>query len=402
MQKYKNQIILLVFGLLIMVVLIGGTLYVWNSETKAMEEQEQASMLLANEYLLSVTESDFNITQEEIENIMPEIDDLEYSDNQLFGAYTEENAMGTLDCVLEIPAIELRQSVFTGTPYQIQRNLARWMAVTGRSDYILGSTHYCIYMHNPTNKSIRISYAQETLVPGDYILLTKDNTVFFYAMTNMFPEWRQTCTKIYTDNMSLDSTWLYIFTCARREWQGRNLVIEGKLYNTYDLEDWKENSEKYIAEYKGQYSEKETIQKESLGLNITNEQDNLVVSVTRPDGTQALHCSVGIFNDDGYVIGEDYAYTGMPITLDLEPGEYLIGVYDNGTEYTAPMPYKVNLQKNTMSIQTVDKVEEKDENDGQIMKYVAIAVLSIFGLLYSAMAICTIRNIIKEKRSNAA
>ena len=373
--------------------LVGGVLFLWSNETQDMQEQESMGSALADEYLLSVSEGVLPTIPMEDIPIMDGFDEFDYEDNEIYGSYTEQGALGSLDCVLEIPAIELRQSVFTGTPSQIRKNLARWLAVTGRSDYILGSTHYCIYMHNPTNKSIRISYAQETLVPGDYIVITKDNTVFFYEMTKMFPEWRQTCTKSYTDNMALDSNWLYIFTCARGEWQGRNLVIEAKLYNTYSLADWTENSGKYIAEYEGQYEQKD-VSDMLLSMAITNDNGDITVSVTRPDETQALYCSVGIFNSEGYVVGEEFPYTGLPLTLDLEEGEYIIGVSSNETGYGTPMPYKVNLTKKSVEINTVDKVEEELETSGQSMMIVALVLLGIFCAMYVLLAIKTIRNII--------
>ena len=376
--------------------LVGGVLFLWQSETQDMENQEVAGSALADEYLLSISESNLVMPDELEESPMEGMDEFEYEDNEIFGSYSEANAVGSLDCVLEIPAIELRQSVFTGTPSQIRRNLSRWLAVTGRSDYILGSTHYCIYMHNPTNKSIRISYAQETLVPGDYIVITKDNTVFFYEMTRMFPEWRQTCTKSYTDNMSLDSTWLYIFTCARREWQGRNLVIEGKLYNTYTLADWNENKDRYIAEYEGQYETKD-IADSLLSMNIESHEGQIKVTVRRPDNTHALHCSIGIFNNDGYVVGAEYPYTGTPVLLDVPEGEYIIGVSTNNTGYGTPTPYKVNLTKKNTEINTIDKVEEEIESDGQTMMVVACVVLVIFGTMYIALFIKTIREIKQHK-----
>lgn len=391
----KTQIIFLVISFVFVISLIGGTYYIWTSETKDMESQEQLGQQMADAYLLSLTEKHFDTEAEEETNDYDlEIDDLEYQDNQLFGSHTEAEAVGTLDCVLEIPAIELRQSVFTGTPAQIQRNLSRWMSVTCRSDYVLGSTQYCIYMHNPTNKSIRISYAQETLVPGDYITLTQNNTVYFYEMTRMFPEWREVCTSSFADNMALDSSLLYIFTCARREWQGRNLVIEGKLYNTYDLSDWQENSDKYIAEYKGQYSSNETLTQESLNLDITNEEDMLKISVTRPDGCQALHCSVGIFDDDGYLIGDAYPYDGLPISLNLPLGEYIIGIYKNETEYNSPSPYQVNLQKKeTVKIQTLDEEEMSIEREENMMKYIALTVTVLFVLMYLLVLIRFVKNL---------
>lgn len=392
----KRQIFLLVFGFLLMTTLIGGVLFLWQSETQEMEDQEIAGSLMADEYLLSISEGTFTtITEDPTSNI----DEFDYEDNEIFGSYSEDKAVGKLDCVLEIPAIELRQSVFTGTPQQIKTNLNRWLAVTGRSDYILGSTHYCVYMHNPTNKSIRISYAQETLVPGDYIVVTQEDTVFFYEMTRMFPEWRQTCTKAYTDNMALDSSWLYIFTCARREWQGRNLVIEGKLYNTYSLEDWTQNKDTYIAEYEGQYDRKD-VSDMLLNMNITNEGNQLKVSVRRPDNTHALHCSVGLFDNEGYVVGDEYAYTGEPLYLDLPTGEYIIGISTNNTEFGTPMPYKINLAKHTVEIATVDKVEEEIESEGTSMMYAAMTVLILFGIMYLFMVIKTIRAIVKHKQNS--
>ena len=376
-----------------MVSLVGGVLFLWQNETKELEEQEQIGSALADEYLLSISESNLTLSEEETPILLE--DEFEYEDNEIFGSYSEANAVGSLDCVLEIPAIELRQSVFTGTPSQIRRNLSKWLAVTGRSDYILGSTHYCIYMHNPTNKSIRISYAQETLVPGDYIVITKDNTVFFYEMTRMFPEWRQTCTKTYTDNMAISSDWVYIFTCARGEWQGRNLVIEGRLYNTYALSDWQENSLQYIAEYEGQYEEK-TVDDMLLMMDITEENGDIQVTVRRPDGTHALHCAVGLFNNEGYVVGEEYPYTGSPLKLNLAEGQYIIGVSSNNTQYGTPMPYQINLTKQKADISTIDQVETNNEENGKTMMTVAISLLGVFSILYILVAINTIKDIVKQ------
>ena len=393
-KTHKQQIILLIVSFLIMLVLIGGTLFLWTMETQDMEQQEQLGEQLADEYLISLLETSIQNTEPIIEDSDNVFDDLEYDDNELFGHHKESEALGTLDCVLEIPAIELRQSVFTGTPSQIRYNLSKWLSVTCRSDYILGSTQYCIYMHNPTNKSIKISYAQDTLVPGDYITLTKDNTVFFYEMTRMFPEWRDVCTINYADNMSLDSTKMYIFTCARGEWQGRNLVIEGTLYDTYELSDWQQNAEQYIAEYKGQYKAPEIQTTESLNLSITNTENVLNVSVTRPDDCQALHCSVGLFDADGYLIGDDYPYEGYPLDFELQPGTYIFGVYDNKTEYLSPMPYQVTLEHNAVSsIQTIDEHEEEIESEGQVMKYVALALTSVFCVMYVIVTVRTIKDI---------
>lgn len=376
--------------------LVGGVFFLWQSETQEMENQEIMGSVLADEYLLSVSESNINSSIGIEDSPMEGMDDFEYEDNEVFGSYSEANAVGTLDCVLEIPAIELRQSVFTGTPSQIQRNLSRWLAVTGRSDYILGSTHYCVYMHNPTNKSIRISYAQETLVPGDYIVVTKDNTVFFYEMTRMFPEWRQTCTKSYTDNMALSSDLLYIFTCARGEWQGRNLVIEGQLYNTYTLADWQANKELYIAEYQGQYKEKD-LSDMLLSMEVTNQNGQIQVTVKRPDNTHALHCSIGIFDNDGYV-KEEYSYTGSPVLLDLPEGEYIIGISTNNTEYGTPTPYKINYSKKTTTIDTIDQIEEDLESTGQSMMAIACCFLGLFSLMYVVLLFQTIKNIRQMKK----
>lgn len=393
MRENKRRILLLIFSFMFMIVLIFGTLYVWNSETRDMEQQELLSQQMADEYLLSLTERNFETPEddEDVLPIIPENEELDYEDNRLFGYHTEDEAVGKLDCILEIPAIEFRQSIYTGTPSQIRSNLSKWMAVTCRADYVLGSTAYCIYLHNPTNKSIRISYAQETLVPGDYLIITQENTVYLYEMTNMFPEWREICTSKYADNKALDSSLLYIFTCARGEWQGRNLVIEGKLYNTYELSDWQQNQDMYIAEYKGQYKPIQTITKESLKLNITNEEEKIKVSLTRPDNCQALHCSIGLFDNEGYLIDEAYPYDGYPMLLDLPLGEYIIGVYKNETEYESPMPYQVILNKRAQTnVQTIDEREEQVESTNNTMKYLALAITGIFSCMWVLLLIRTI------------
>ena len=61
-----------------MVSLIGGVLFLWQSETQDMENQEVAGSVLADEYLLSISESNLVMPDELEESPMEGMDEFEY------------------------------------------------------------------------------------------------------------------------------------------------------------------------------------------------------------------------------------------------------------------------------------------------------------------------------------
>jgi sortase (surface protein transpeptidase) len=379
-----KRIILLFIIIILFCISIFSILYYFSNETEDIENQELISELVAEEYLIYVSQQSSEGTNQDVEPTVPtDSSDLDYTDNEIYSHFEESDAWGYIDCVLEIPAIDLRQSVFTGTPEQIQHDLKRWLSVTARSDYILGDTHYCIYMHNARNKSIKISYAQEKLREKDYMIVTKQNHVYLYQVTGVFGEWRNKCTDNYVNNMTVDNKKLYIFTCGRGEWQGKNLVIEGTVHAVYDTSDWVTNKDQYINEYKkdiGVIIEDPVVEKEQLVMNIETRDQSLIVSLHDENYANVSNCTVGICDVDGYLVEgveNPIPYNGSAIVIpNLPKGEYYIGVYENNTYHLDPIPYKVVIdqQTHTQSVTTVDQEALEQHQRAELTKSIAIIV----------------------------
>lgn len=391
--KHLKLLIILVSFIAILITGMVGIWYYFTNEAQALIDAEQTNELIAEEYLIYVSQNAEQNNGEDTaqpDEIRPS--DLEYDDNKLYGKYKEEWAWGHIDSVLEIPKINLRQSVYTGEPHEIQHDLANWMAVTARADYILGDTHYCIYMHNPRNGSIKISDAQDNLTNNDYMIITNQRNVFMYQVEGVYPEWKDKCTVNIVDNMAMEHNKMFIFTCGRGDWQGRNLVIEGTLYNTYEIGDWNANKEKYIEQFKKdigliveQKADKE------MFMTIQEINDQLQVSLSTNDFTKAPECQIGIFNTEGELasnIDNLFNYNGSAIILPkLTEGTYYVGLYEAINGYTVPIPYKIEIgveQKTT----TVVSVDEEVYNEAQtdlMMQTIAMCSISLFIILFIAM-----------------
>ena len=67
--------------------LVGGVLFLWQSETQEMENQEMMGSLLADEYLLSVSESNINSSAEIEDSPMEGMDDLAHTVKQMLSAH---------------------------------------------------------------------------------------------------------------------------------------------------------------------------------------------------------------------------------------------------------------------------------------------------------------------------
>ena len=403
----KKRMLILLTIMIMLCASIGAALFYFSTETDDIEQQEMVGELIAEKYLLSVSQTldEGNLTTEGDPEDEDSFSDLEYDDNEIFSYFDESYAWGNIDCVLEIPAIDLRQSIFTGTVEQIEHDLGRWLSVTARADYVLGDTHYCIYMHNPKNKSIRISYAQYDLHEKDYMIVTQGQVVYLYEVTGVFPEWRNKCSDNYVNNMATPRDKLYIFTCGRDDWQGRNVVVEGTVHAIYQLSDWMENMDKHIENYKKAVG---TIQQEnveaisSLHMSVEAQDASLLITLTGPNYTSIKNCSIGVCNADGYLIDGDNRvteYNGSPITMSgLTEGEYYIGVYENETEYGDPMPVKVIVDKQTYTkkIVAVDDDVQQNEQKENLIKSIALFMLTtavVFGF-------CNIFIVIKKNNDD--
>ena len=387
---------LLIIFIIICFLGIGCLLWYQSIETRDIEKQEVISQQIAEEYLIAVNEK-----KETIDSSEEQTADFDYIDNKIYGKYKESNARGSVDCILEIPSIDLRQSVFTGTPKQIEHDLRNWLMVTGRADYKLGETHYCIYSHNPTNKSIKISKAQDNIKSGDYMVVIKNDTVYFYGITRMFAEWREKCTEQFVDNMAIDKNMLYVFTCGRGEWQYRNVLIEGKLYETYNFNDWNENKDEYVKKYKKNMNDSD-IKKKPMDMLCEIENDQLKITLITDDNKNIENCSIGVFNKDGYLIetiSNPIDYKGESILLPkLNSGTYCVGIYENNTEYDNPNEYEIIIdsKKIVQKIKTVEEANKSSQREDIIIKYISIIMLSSSLL----MAIFTMVKRVKRKKKS--
>lgn len=342
--KFQATIGTIVLLCVISVLIVGMLTYVLffhEEDIEAAMAQEDINTAEAAEYLgedqLSVTDNDssfFNVFG------------FEYKDNRLYRKHKTTEAQGKLDSVIEIPKIELRQAVFTGTESQIKHDLAHWLPVTSRTDYKLGETPYCVYMHNDSKGSLTIFRAQEELRQNDYIIVTKDKRVFLYRVLRVYPECREVCIYDIANNKDLDKDLLYIFTCGKNEWNGKNSVIEARFYQAYDKTDWDNNKDKYIAMYKITLPPVEENKKLKMDVAVSDDNKELSVSLTAPDGKQSKGCSIGLFDTDGYLIDKSslFEYNGEPVNITVpdNTAEFVVGVYKNTTKYVSPEFVKIS------------------------------------------------------------
>lgn len=252
MKRRIIPIIIIAFWIISVVALI---LYFKPFEKNELQQQEIYSEDLADEYLEIIStltpEELADLNNQNIENLI--LEKLNYEDNKLYGKMKESWAHGKIDCIIEIPEIQFRQCVFTGTQQQITHDLGIWLAVTAQSGYKLGETRYCIYMHNPTNQSIQISKAQNGLKKNDYMVVTKGTDVYLYRIVGLTGENRFEAAKKYVENENIGSEKLYLFTCARDQWQGKSLMIDATLYQKFHISNWQENKAKILKEYYNEY-----------------------------------------------------------------------------------------------------------------------------------------------------
>ena len=356
-------------------------------ESIELVQQENASQIEAEQYLLEMSEkTDDSASKakdtENKDNNTESNSDLNYKDDVLYKTHTIKEAQGKIDCVIEIPSIEFRQCIFTGTAQQINHDLKCWLPVTCRSDYILGQTHYAVYMHNPSDRSIKISRAQKEMSIGDYIVLTQGNIVYFYTVSDLFPEYREICADRYANNMSTPNDKLYIFTCGKDEWQGRNIVIEGTIYKTFKLSDWNKNKDKYIEEYKNRNNKIEKIEKkQKLIMDVQSNDDTLMIDIRTPDNNQATDCSVALLDKDGFVVGNETKYNGHPIEIKVEEeGDFFVGIYKNYTDYETPDPLilKVSKESKILSVSKIENIEVKSDDYRLIGKILLIFAIISF------------------------
>ena len=352
-------------------------------------QNENLGEKFAEEYLMQLEEQTITIQETEPQK-EPEPSDLDYADHTI-----DENShvVGYVDAVLEIPAIQFRQSILSGTQEEIDVNLENWLSVAARPNYKIGSTHYCIYIHSTSTSDITISQAQYKVGIDDYAILTSKDNVYLYQFVDVYPEWRDICTTEIVDNMTLPSDELYIFTCGHGEWTGKNTVLKAKLYKKYQRGNWENNKDIYIDDYKEmiekQKEEKaEPIRKKELSLDVKTEtfggtEASVVVSI---QNKEYVDCSIALTDKDGYLVPgmeNPRKYEGEPMRFsNLTEGEYYLGVYTCDERYNKPAPYKLTISKQTADVQTMNDVlkEENIEKGHNNMLRTVARCISIISL----------------------
>lgn len=175
-------------------------------------------------------------------------DDMDYTDENYYSrdgvVYTPDYAQGEIDCVLEVPSVEIRRGVYTGTWDQINYDLDIWMVTAARPDYVLGETHYCIYGHNHTVQNLSFNRLQKVQV-GERFYLTSSTGRYIYTITNVFAVSREDATTDYVNNFDLGSDKCYLITCGRddgvRNYRYLDLIVEGTLEEHMTLEEYAES-----------------------------------------------------------------------------------------------------------------------------------------------------------------
>ena len=393
------KMILLICAALSLYISITSFLKIIN-ETEPLQKQEEIGQLIAEEYLTSISQG--NRPNTEIGNVEP-VTDLDYEDNKLYKWFTESNAQGRLDAILEIPAISLRQSIFSGTAQQIEHDLANWLMVTARADFELGKTRYCIYAHNPLDKSLQISKAQTELKVGDYLIMTTDEHVYFYTISDIFGEYREKCTEEIVNNEDIGPECLYIFTCGRNEWQNKNLVIEAKIYQQYSLEDWIKNQDNYITEYKSHMQETEKPALLETTMQVKKDENMLMVDITDNNGNNiASGFSIGVFDENGYLVGSKlYEYKGTTVSVPIpeQEGLFYIGAYEAPDGYEKPEDKTITITEEqqiiTIENMTQTSLPEETKTFQRDMTIVCICISAVL----STMAIIMIVTSVFRKRA---
>ena len=160
------------------------------------------------------------------ENFLNRIKSGEWNEKE--GEFVPDYGKGNLDCVLQIPSIQMTRGVYGGTEQEIEENLEQWMLVTAASWMKFGKTGYGIFGHNHPAYEVGFNRLGE-LEPGDEFLLTGRTEERIYRIEGVTVWSRQEAARnLSGENLSDDQC--YIMTCARNE-RGENtgeyLVVQG-------------------------------------------------------------------------------------------------------------------------------------------------------------------------------
>lgn len=328
--------------------------------------------------------------------------------------FTPDYAMGSIDCVLEIPSINLRRGVYTGTQEEINHDLDIWMAVTARADYELGKTHYVIYGHNYPVEELSFNRLTEVR-PPDYFTLSANEGVYFYEVTEFFADWRENVTANIVDNFSLPKDSCYILSCGRNEYRYKDVVVVGRLLEIYDTVYWAEHKSEIISEFKNDGAYIEALEKAEALKKGTAEQDvkeklllvtntldpkDITVSVLYPnsgDDGFAEGVTIGVFDQDGFIVldeNEEQLLWEQKSEIHhirhLPPGEYVIGIYkmdeENEVFFDIPEDLVLTISETAVRSDPVSKIKVIDYiSEDMPIRYWTYILIGLATLIWIAL-----------------
>ena len=371
-------------------VLIWSGIELFRSEEVEGYIRQYREEQIAELYLQDIQEKSRNeSTQTEVETVdeleeneegIAPVDqvNLNYSDDnyEVIGGvrYTPDYAAGHLDCVLEIPKIKMRRGVYTGTASEIQHDLDIWMTTTAHTDYVLGKTHYCIYGHNSPTQSLSFNDLKHVGV-GDIFLLTTEDYVYLYDVTDFYPQWRELVKKAITDNFSLPTDKCFIITCGRDQYRYKDIIVEGTLREKYTIDEWFGTEIEIIPKETEVIPANIVSVKEETILQASLQGDRLQLRLETGKGRSVQNAELCIADSDGLflkdsqwnLVTDQHGVVEVPASA-FDTGEnYTAGVIsmDDMDQYERPedlefMIENRNEQKELVSEAVVDDMEQID------------------------------------------
>ena len=312
--------------------------------------------------------------------------ELEYEDNNYpwFNGrhYTPDYATGTIMGVLEIPSIELRRPIYTGTWDDILHDLDAWMTVQAHPDMVLGETHFAIYGHNAVSQDLSFNKLRYVQI-GEYFIITSGDKVYYYEATDFFADWRECVTRYYVDDFTRPADQCYIITCGRDEYRWRDVVLVGTLQKVYDLEEWDAGEIHFYDTVKTEHT---TVgirnDKEKVNLGIQSEDGVITAAVTDQTGVPIQGVTVGFYDFDGLVLKDEEGAEKRFITdekgqIRASAGtmEFVVGIESDAYYST---DYSVKTTTRTIKTEAAEK-ELYLEDIPSVYIYLIIA--GIWGIL---------------------
>ena len=341
--------------------------------------------------------------------------DLNYTDDnyEVIGGvkYTPDYAAGHLDCVLEIPKIKMRRGVYTGTASEIQHDLDIWMTTTAHTDYVLGETHYCIYGHNSPTQSLSFNDLKHVGV-GDIFLLTTEDYVYLYDVTDFYPQWRELVKKDITDNFPLPAEKCFIITCGRDQYRYKDIIIEGTLREKYTTDEWFGTNVE-IRPKEPEYLPANIVSvKEETTLSISLQGDKLHLYLETGSGRPVQNAELCIADSDGLFLknAQLNLVTDHNGTVEVPVTAFQTGVYYTaGTrnmrdmdEYEPPADLEFMIESRSKPKELVSEAVADDtvQMDSYMVIWGVLLIATAVLAMICAVRICrVIYNTEKEKKN---